>query len=176
MRLIVSESQLSRLVKEINSNSEKKTPVKYDAVLVGGLDNRKGDLELDSQVALFKRGFGSDKKVKGFRYNAPTPSILSFMESNPRIPIYLFSAGCIKSEDLASNKNVDKSKLYIIEPYALSNTTKEIVRNAVGLGVPSSNVFVGGSTGRGKGIVNGASSSEASSHWNALTSVGQMTK
>lgn len=148
----------------------------YGAVLVGGLDYRNGDLDIDSQVRLLKKGLGSDKKVKGFRYSTPTSSILSFMENNPNIPVYLFSAGCKKSEELAKDNNVNKNELYIIEPYAAGKITKYKVREAVNLGVPASNVFVGDSVGRGKGIVNGASSSMASSHWNALTTVGQMTK
>lgn len=148
----------------------------YDAVLVGGLDYRNGDLDIDSQVKLLKRGLGSDKKIKGFRYSTPTYSILSFMKNNPGIPVYLFSAGCKKSEELARDNNVNKNELYIIEPYAAGKITKYNVRAAVNLGVPASNVFVGNSVGRGQGIVNGANSSMASSHWNALTTVGQMTK
>jgi hypothetical protein len=146
----------------------------YDAVLVGGLDYRSSDFPIDQQVELLKKGFGSDKNIKGFRYNASTSDVLNFMSQNPGIPVFLFSAGCTKASDLSKSPNVDKEKLYIIEPYAVSETTKSIVRLAVANGVPSSNVYVGGSQGRGQGIVDGSSSSNSSSHFGALTSVGSM--
>jgi len=117
---------------------------------------------------------GGDKKVKGFRYNASTSEVLNFMGGNPGIPVFLFSAGCTKAYDLSKSPNVDKDKLYIIEPYAVSETTKSIVNSAVSNGVPASNVFVGGSQGRGKGVVDGASDSKSSSHFGALTTVGSM--
>jgi hypothetical protein len=146
----------------------------YDAVLVGGLDYRSSDQPIDQQVELVKKGLGGDKRVKGFRYNASTSEVLNFMGGNPGIPVFLFSAGCTKAFDLSKSPNVDKDKLYIIEPYAVSETTKSIVRSAVSNGVPASNVFVGGSQGRGKGIVDGASDSRSSSHFGALTTVGSM--
>jgi len=146
----------------------------YDAVLVGGLDYRSSDQPIDQQVELVKKGLGGDKRVKGFRYNASTSEVLNFMGGNPGIPVFLFSAGCTKAYDLSKSPNVDKDKLYIIEPYAVSETTKSIVNSAVSNGVPASNVFVGGSQGRGKGIVDGASDSRSSSHFGALTTVGSM--
>jgi hypothetical protein len=146
----------------------------YDAVLVGGLDYRSSDFPVDQQVELLKKGFGSDKNIKGFRYNAYTSDVLNFMSQNPGIPVFLFSAGCTKASDLSKSPNVDKDKLYIIEPYAVSDTTKSIVRSAVANGVPSSNVYVGDSQGRGQGIVDGSSSSNSSSHFGALTTVGSM--
>ncbi len=146
----------------------------YDAVLVGGLDYRSSDQPIDQQVDLVKKGLGGDKRVKGFRYNTSTSEVLNFMGGNPGIPVFLFSAGCTKAYDLSKSPNVDKDKLYIIEPYAVSETTKSIVRNAVSNGVPETNVFVGSSQGRGKGIVDGASDSKSSSHFGALTTVGSM--
>ena len=142
----------------------------YDAVLVGGLDYRSSDYPINQQVELLNRGFGGN--IKGFRYNTPTSDVLEFMSHNPNIPIFLFSAGCSKVKDLSDSPNVDKNKLYVIEPYAVSQNTKTIVNQAVSNGVPASNVFVGGSTGRGQGIVNGASDSNSSSHFGALTTVG----
>lgn len=154
----------------VNSNGS------FDAVLVGGLDNRQGDLDIDSQVKLLNSGLGTDKKIKGFRFNTSTREIENFLEKNPKIPVYLFSAGCKKANDLASIPFVNKNKLFIIEPYALGPVTKNNVRAAVNSGVPSSNVFVGKSGGRGANIVNGASPSNSSSHWGALKQVGIMTK
>ena len=160
--------------------SSDKSPVKssgsFDAVLVGGLDYRDGDLDIDSQVKLLNSGLGSDKKIKGFRYSTSTRDIEDFLEKNPKIPVYLFSAGCKKANELAVSPYVNKNKLFIIEPYALGPATKNNVRAAVSNGVPSSNVFVGKSGGRGAGVVSGASSSNSSSHWGALKQVGLMTK
>mgnify|MGYP003341786842 CR=1 FL=1 len=93
---------------------------------------------------------------------------------NPRIPVFLFSAGCTKSYELSKSKDVDKTKVYIIEPFGASPKTKEIVSSAVSNGIPSTNVYVGGSSGRGFGIVDGTSKSNSSSHWGALSSVGSM--
>ena len=160
--------------------SSGKSPVKssgsFDAVLVGGLDYRDGDLDIDSQVKLLNSGLGSDKRIKGFRYSTSTRDIEDFLEKNPKIPVYLFSAGCKKANELAVSPYVNKNKLFIIEPYALGPVTKNNVRAAVSSGVPSSNVFVGKSGGRGAGVVSGASSSNSSSHWGALKQVGLMTK
>lgn len=144
----------------------------YDAVLVGGLDYRSSDYPISQQVDILKKGLGSNKNVKGFRYNTPTSEILKFLKMNPKILVFLFSAGCVKALELSGSPHVDKNKLYIIEPYAASEKTKNIVKSAVSNGVPASNVFVGSSAGRGEGVVSGASDSGSSSHWGALTKVG----
>lgn len=148
----------------------------YDAILVGGLDNRPGDVDINTQVELLKKGIGQDKKVKGFRYNTSPSTIINFINNNSGVPVYLFSAGCKISDEISSAMGSNKNKLYIIEPYAAGQITKANVRSAVNGGVPSSNVFVGDSVGRGLGIVNGASSSGSPSHWGSLTSVGNKTK
>ena len=145
-----------------------------DAVLVGGLDYRSSDYPISQQVDILKKGFGTNKNVKGFRYNTSTSEILNFLSKNPKVPIFLFSAGCTKAKELSNSSNVDKSKLFIIEPFASSEKTKNIVQAAVNNGVPASNVYVGGSSGRGSGVVSGASSSNSSSHWGALSKVGSM--
>ena len=148
----------------------------YDAILVGGLDNRPGDLNIDAQINLLKQGLGSDKNVKGFRYSTPTSTIIDTIKSNIGVPVYLFSAGCRKSNEIANALGKYKNRLFIIEPYAAGAETKNNVRNAVNSGVPATNVFVGDSVGRGKGIINSPSSSKSSSHWNALKTVASMTK
>lgn len=169
------EKQFGIKIKEKDSPTQQPS-TEYDAILVGGLDNRAGDLDIDSQVSLLKQGLGSNKKVKGFRFNTPTSTITSFINQNPGIPIYLFSAGCRKSNEISNVLGKNKNLLYIIEPYAAGSETKRNVRSAVNNGVPASNVFVGKSVGRGQGIVSGASSSQSNSHWNALKTVGSMTK
>ena len=145
-----------------------------NAILIGGLDYRSGDLSIDSQVEKFKENskFGN---VKGFRYNTPTSTILDFLKSNPNTPVYMFSAGCTKSNDISKSPNVDKNKVFIIEPFASSPTTKQIVQSAVSNGIPASNVFVGPNSSRGANVVNGASSSKAKTHWDALKQVASLT-
>jgi len=155
-------------------NTSPGSNIAYDAVLVGGLDYRPGDYSISEQVNLLKKGLGTNKNVKGFRYNTPITDVIKFVNQNPNIPIFLFSAGCTQSEGLSKNPNVDKKKLYIIEPYASSAKTTSIVRLAVANGVPANNVFVGNSQPRGKGVVSGASDSNSSSHFGALTSVGAL--
>lgn len=150
-----------------------KKKTEYDAVLIGGLDNRPGDLSIDQQVQKFKIGYGN-KKVKGFRYNTPISEINNFMEKNPKIPIFMFSAGCKKSYDLTNNKNVDKNKLFVIEPYAADYDTKNIIKSAVDNGITPKHVFVGPDIYRGLDVVADASSSRAVDHWSALNVVGQM--
>lgn len=145
----------------------------FDAVLIGGLDNRKGDYDIDTQVEFLKMGLGTNKKVKGFRYNTPISVIESFLEKNPLVPIFLFSAGCTKAGELSTNPNVNKKKLYIVEPFG-SERNKNIIQSAVNNGVPRKNVFVGDSSGRGSGIISGANSSNSSSHWGALKKVGSL--
>lgn len=168
MLVIITESQLRCIVEDV-SNADT-----VDAVLVGGLDYRASDYPIDKQVGILKNGLGSDKNVKGFRYNAPTSEILDFINKNPKVPIFLFSAGCAKAGELSRSPNVDKDKLFVIEPYAKSERTKQVVNSAVSNGVPSDNVFVGDSPARGAGVVSGAVSSNSATHWGALQQVASM--
>lgn len=168
MLVIITESQLKCIVENV-SNTET-----VDAILVGGLDYRASDYPIDKQVGILKNGLGSDKNVKGFRYNTPTSEILDFINKNPKVPIFLFSAGCAKAGELSASPNVDKDKLFVIEPYAKSERTKQVVNSAVSNGVPSDNVFVGDSPARGAGVVSGAVSSGSATHWGALQQVASM--
>ena len=140
----------------------------YDAILIGGLDYRAGDLTIDQQVEKLKKTYGTDKKVMGFRYNTPTATILDFLTKNPKVDVYMFSAGCSKAEEISKSPVIDKSRVYIIEPHGPS--AKQRVENAVKNGIPAQNVFVGSGFPRGEGIVAGASSSGGGGHWDALKS------
>lgn len=172
MKLIITEDQLKSLISSKKKNNSTSFNLDYDAILVGGLDNRSGDYPISQQVELLKSGYGGNKKVKGFRYNTSTSEILSFLESHPNINIFLFSAGCSKAYELSQSPYVNKDKIFIIEPYAESKKVKQIVSDAVSNGVPSQNVFVGPSIPRGLGVVSGASGSGSNSHWGSLKSVG----
>lgn len=147
-----------------------KTSVKssYDAVLIGGLDYRDGDYSIDQQVRLLKTSFNGN--IKGFRYNASTTDILNFLKENPRIYVIMFSAGCRKAKDISGSPNVDLNKIIIVEPYAVKGNSAVV--DAVSNGVPANHVFVGSNSARGKGVVSGAVSSQASSHWDALKYIG----
>jgi hypothetical protein len=144
------------------------TGSQYDAVLIGGLDYRAGDYKIDQQVELLKKSYGSSKNVKGFRYNTPTSTILEFLAKNPKIDVYMFSAGCAKAAEISKSPHINPTRVFIIEPYSASSRTKEIVATAVNNGVPAQNVYVGPNIARGKGTVTGESSSNSASHWGAL--------
>jgi hypothetical protein len=159
MNYIISEDQLKKIVYST-----------YDAVLIGGLDYRKGDYPIDRQVGLLNQSYSG--KVKGFRYNASDEEILKFLDNNPNIDVFMFSAGCNKANKISKSPNVKLNRIFIIEPYAVNGNSN--VSKAVANGVPASNVFVGGSSARGKGVVSGASSSKSDSHWGALKNIGNL--
>jgi hypothetical protein len=167
----------TRKTKSTQSSTTKpnQTSIKYDAILIGGLDNRAGDLNIDQQVGLLKQGLGQNMNVKGFRYNTSTSEINEFLKNNPKIPIYTFSAGAVKVSDLSLNPNVNIKKLFVIEPYGASQKTKEIVNSAISNGMPSNNVFVGDSIYTGLGISQNVQKSDSTSHWQSLTNVARKT-
>ena len=156
--------------KDEKSDTKIQSTGNYDAILVGGLDYRKGDYPIDKQVEKLKKNYSGN--VKGFRYNTETSTILNFLKSNTNVSVFLFSAGCNKAKDIAKSGHVDLNKIYIIEPYAVNGNSS--VSGAVNNGVPAKHVFVGDSKARGKGVVSGAVSSQSSSHWGALEGIGKL--
>ena len=97
---------------------------------------------------------------------------MNFLKSNTNVSVFLFSAGCNKAKEIAKSGYVDLNKIYIIEPYAVNGNSS--VSGAVNIGVPAKHVFVGDPKARGKGVVPGAVSSQASSHWGALEGIGKL--
>lgn len=74
---------------------------------------------------------------------------------------------------MSSSAMQNKNNLYIVEPYGASINTKKSVQTAVDLGVPSTNVIAGPSSGRGKDIVSGTTPTPSGKgHWDALQYVG----
>lgn len=142
------------------------------AVLVGGLNYRPGDKSTSEQTSILSNAIG--QPVKGFDFNDSDNNILKYLESNPGIPVFLFSAWCKKAFVLSNSSYVDKNQLYIIEPFAIDKNTKNIVNMAVNNGVPARNVYVGKNSSRGYGVINGTSDSNAKRHWDAISSVGDM--
>jgi len=67
----------------------------------------------------------------------------------------------------------DKTKLFIVEPYATSANTAKSVQTAVNNGTPSKNVIVGPNSNRGAGVVANATKTPSSlGHWDALKNTG----
>jgi hypothetical protein len=172
MKLIEELLRIKKVMGLINEGDDDQ----WDAVLVGGLDNRSGDYKINDQVELLKKGLGQDKKVKGFRYNTPTSEIKSFLDKNPNVSVYLFSAGCNKAGEISKLNKINKNKVYIIEPYGKSKNVTSIVNFAVNNGIPSSNVYSGSGSARGEGITSNSSKTKNVSHWGSLEFVGQKTK
>jgi hypothetical protein len=142
-----------------------------DVILMGGLDYRSGDLKISQQVEVLKSS--SNKNVIGHRYNQFS-NVANSISENPDATVVLFSAGCAYSSKVASLiKN--KNKLFIVEPYAISQGTSSSVQSAVSQGVPSSNVITGPSKGRGDGVVGGSKKTPSGyGHWDALKYVGKL--
>jgi len=154
----------------------------FDAVLIGGLDTG-GYKPLNEQLDIFKEGYGSEKKVKAFSHSTSVTAITSFLKDHPKVPVIMFSAGCKYSDKIAAVPSINKSRIYIVEPYNGSDakTTPKAVQDAVASGVPSKNVYVGPGAGVGKGIIDNPSKTNSSkkgidAHWDALRIVGKVMK
>lgn len=150
---------------------------KKTIALLGGLDNRVNDKNIDQQAALVKNQ-NPAVQVSAFRYSDIT-GIQKFIDKNPDSKVILFSAGCRYASQIAEQMirlNKDLSDLFIVEPYHSGGGTTKSVKKAVELGVPSKNVYVGSSSSTGKGIVQNTSSTPkcSPSHWCALTEIGKL--
>lgn len=143
----------------------------YDAVFVGGLTTGES---LATQINRLATAIDGD--VKGFSYTDNTKTIIEFLKNHPRIPVFVFSAGCMKSNELANCGYVNKKTFFIIEPTYSGGETTTSVRGAVSSGVPARNVFVGSTPGRGFGIVDGATMVTAKGcHYCAISTVGSIS-
>lgn len=161
------------LSKRDKSNSKKSKGI----LLLGGLDNRSGDLKIERQVELVKKDIDSKTDVKGFRY-VDLNGILNAINENPNYSVMLFSAGSKYADKVAEKmKQVNNSleNLYILEPYHSGGTTTNAVRKAVEMGMPSKNVYVGSGASTGVGIVDNSSKTPSCSpnHWCSLTEVAK---
>ena len=148
-------------------------------LLLGGLDNRSGDLDIYSQAGLLKDGVSYSKDVQGFRYNDLSGLLSAISNSKKEMYIVLFSSGCSKSKEVANalrERGYNLNYMFIVEPYAKSSITGESVRDAVSIGVPSKNVIVGRSKATGLGVIPNPTftPSCSPSHWCSLTEVGKM--
>lgn len=169
MKIIISEKQLGLLKKDEKSSD------KNDVVLfIAGLDDRYSPSydtfqEQDSKI---KTGLGNYSEIKSFPWDVSDSSVLKFLERNPNPLVFLFSKGCEKIYLFLSNPNVNLSKVFLIEPWAVGKSKKTYI-NAISSGLPSKNIFVGPNEGRGFGIP-GASSSNSKGHFQSIINVSSL--
>ncbi len=156
----------------------KKTSSRH-IVFMGGLDNRGGDLNIEEQTELIKKGLGEKFTIDSYRYNDKS-GVLNAIDELQKSPyVVLFSAGGSKSNSIAErlkSKGFDLSKLYVVEPYTKSANTKSSVTSALSLGMPEKNLIIGKSSSTGKGVTNNATPTPSCSpsHWCSLTEVGKI--
>ena len=153
------------------TQSENQIQSEFKGILVGGLDYRSGDKKINEQEALLKQGYGN-VNVKSFVHNTTAATVTKFLSDSPKLPIFLFSAGCSLAESLSKSNLVDNNNLFIIEPWVESANSKKIIDNAIKNGVPATNVYVGPGAARGTGIVGASKTPSGIDHWGALKYVG----
>jgi hypothetical protein len=171
-----SEQKVTAEEENIAKQSCNKTS-KVDAIFIGGLESLSYNgvlMTQAEQLKLFKKTYGANKNVAEFKHNAATSSILAVLKENPKIPVVMFSKGCDIANIIAADSNADKNKIYIIEPWAKNGNAA--VSDAVKKGVPANHVYVGATAETGKGVVAGASSSNALKHFDALTNIAPLVK
>jgi hypothetical protein len=121
-----------------------------DVIFVSGLVSA---ISFNSQVNAFKDAYTSDAIIKSFTFETSNlPAIKEVLKLNPKIPIFLFSAGCQRITGLIDNPNLDKAKVFLIEPYTVNTVGRRNMESAIDSGVPSKNVYVGPTSDRGKNI------------------------
>lgn len=167
------QENIIRILEIMDSPEEfKNQAMKWDALFVGGLE-KEGFPKLHQQLANFKEGFGN-KKVIALPHHVSFDKIVNVMKVYPKIPIFLYSAGCNHADELMDLETVDKNKVYLIEPF--NNPKKGLnssVSRALGKGLKSKNIFVApGKPGRGHGF-SGASNSDAGNHFDSPRTVGK---
>jgi hypothetical protein len=158
------------ILKKTDSKTNPPLKGNFSCAFIGGYDDRSGDKTLSWQVSQLQQSSGF-RKIKGFRYNVSTTELKTFFVENPNIPVFMFSKGCEKINELLKC-NVNKNRIYIIEPWVGKSNSLSFFNN-VATKIPANHIFVGGDAGRGKGI-RGAVSSESKGHWDSIASVGRM--
>ena len=120
--------------------------------------------------------------IYAYHHSGDNAKITEALINNPNATVVLFSAGC-KLSNIIVKLMKSPTKLYIVEPYAISSNTVASVQYAVAKGTPAANVFVGPGPGRGLGIVSGATKTidnpklnYIENHWKSLQDVGKYIK
>ena len=169
--LITTITTFIILIRKKNINN-KIIKNEYDVILMGGLDTRKGDKNIEEQVNLLKKNTNK-KNIIGFRYN-DILGVKKILEKQPNIIVVLFSAGASYSSTI-SKLMTYKNKLFIVEPYASSSNVKKSVKDALSIGVPNKNLITGNSSSRGNGIIEQSTKTpKGLGHWEALEFAGNL--
>ena len=143
-----------------------------DVIFVGGLDGA-GYKSLNEQVTIFKNGFGKDKSIMAFRYNDSSSEIINAITKNKSAKVVLFSAGCRHAVQILKRKSIDPNRIWMIEPYAPNPKLSAAIE---GSDIPKTNIYVGTTQSRGKGIAAGVLSSKSPGHWASLENVAKQIK
>lgn len=129
------------------------TPSQFRAVFVTGITE---SISANSQIQSFKEGIGQNKRIFTAGYNNIS-AVETFLAQNPKTPVFLFSAGA-SGENVSrimNSPNLDKQKLFLIEPYfgtdSQESPNRQAVVDAISQGLPPGNVYVGPSPNRGGG-------------------------
>jgi hypothetical protein len=145
--------------------------IRYDAVLICGLTNRSGDLSVSEQVSTLQNASGL-RNIKGFGHEASNSGMIkSFIEHNPNIPVVLFSAGCDRSDVVLSCRNVNRNRVYLIQPWAPNQDRQSYFG---GLNMPKNHIYVGDGGSSGLGINGATRCPKGMRHWDSLPKIGGM--
>lgn len=171
----ISDDTISDAENDTENNSSEKEGGKI--LFLGGLDDKKGYKKLPEQENLIKKGLRRKMDIDSFRYTNST-GILNAIKKNPESYIILFSAGAKHSESVAKEvlkNNGDLKKLFIIEPYNDYSYTYKSVNNALKLGVPKKNIWIGNKKSVGLGIIENPKKTPncLPFHWCSLTEFGK---
>jgi hypothetical protein len=153
-------------------------PPRFSAIFVSGLTS---SLSAAGQTAAFRQPLGPNRSLFSAEYTQ-VQSVRSILAQHPKTPVYLYSraAGPDVLNALMNDPNVDKQKLFLIEPYFGENgdATRNAVLRAISNGLPVANVFAGPIPNRGGGnrIIPGSSLvPPVNTHFQAPTYVAGVT-
>jgi hypothetical protein len=144
--------------------------VRYDAVLIGGLDTRPGDKSISDQVSLLQSSSGLSN-IKGFRFNESDINIKKFIESNPNLPIVLFSKGCERTHMVLTCKGVNPNRVFVIQPWTGNKNSMSYYNN---LPISKNHIYVGDGVSSGLGINGATRCPKGMGHWESLPKIGGM--
>lgn len=165
---------------EANKSQTNVDTGKADVIFVAGLESA---MNAQGQTERLRAGLKPNTVIKTFKYDS-LGAIKEFLKSNPKIPIYLFSAGAGNAAALVSDPNVDKNKLYVIEPYThepippnSNNFVPTRILNILQTADIWSQVYVGKYPTVGSLLSSNyaVKSSNGADHFDALTQVARTT-
>jgi hypothetical protein len=133
-----------------SGGGEPENDTDVDVIFVSGLID---DISFNSQVSAFKDSYIPSVVIKSFTFESSNlPAIREVLKLNPKIPIFLFSAGCQRITGLIDDPNLDKTKVFLIEPYTVETTGRRNMESAIDKGVPSKNLYAGPVSSRGSNV------------------------